>query len=321
MNHGGAGADLHSSVPKTSGPRNTLQLGLDASKASQNILRLLETSHGVGAHYADSLSTAWYKGGIVWRLGDEQVWKPSSVDSEVEFQQSSTFQQALHRSPSLLTLSFSDERTALAKIQGMDGRHRYISLLRLDPDPHVVMHSGMQPNDGWHILREVIGGTPSSSTTSNEGKDSNLFSSLHETLHRYLSIEHGGGLEDREQAERLFCPHASLLAVGTAPEDEPPTDWSAPVGSLLEIPRTTYLEGVASRTPHSPKSARHDSILHMDVLPCQTAAAATVTVGNAAQTAVFVDHLLLGRHQEEEEQTAWRVLSKTFAPSLWPSNR
>ena len=51
----------------------------------------------------------------------------------------------------------------------------------------------------------------------------------------------------------------------------------------------------------------------LDVLPCRTAAAATVQVGNGARTTLFHDHLLLGR-----TGARWRILSKTFAPRAWP---
>jgi hypothetical protein len=105
------------------------------------------------------------------------------------------------------------------------------------------------------------------------------------------------------------------LAVGTAPLDEPPTDWSAPVGSYLGITLDTYLKGVLSQTPHGNESKQNDAIVQIDVLPCQTAAAATVHVGNGAQTTVFVDHLLLGYSGGEEQ---WKILSKTFTPRAWP---
>ena len=52
-----------------------------------------------------------------------------------------------------------------------------------------------------------------------------------------------------------------------------------------------------------------------DVLPCQTAAAATVHVGNGARDTVFTDHLLLGRDERED----WRILDKVFAPRPWPT--
>jgi hypothetical protein len=57
--------------------------------------------------------------------------------------------------PRLLSMTMSDDRTALAKLFGVDGTHRYVTMLRLDPDER----RNSIANDGWLILREVcIGG-------------------------------------------------------------------------------------------------------------------------------------------------------------------
>jgi hypothetical protein len=184
----------------------------------------------------------------------------------------------------------------------MDGFQRYVSMLRLDPKKE----NNAPTIDGWHILREVIGGTSTS-------QDHGSIASICHVLQNYLAVEHGGGEEGKRKAQDVFAPQASLLAVGTAsPVDETPSDWSAPSGSLLEIPLDTYLEGVGSQSPHSTASKVHDSIVQVDVLG-EVAAAATVHVGNGAQTTVYVDHLLLGFHANQ-----WKILSKTFTPRVWP---
>ena len=90
------------------------------------------------------------------------------------------------------------------------------------------------------------------------------------------------------------------------------------MGTLLEISRDTYLEGVRTQDPPAPDIASNnrrrsqDAILQVDMAPGGAAAAATVKVGNNAQTMVFVDHLLLGK-----EDGDWKILSKTFSPQLW----
>lgn len=288
MSHGIG--DFLSIASTTSGPREPLQLGLDAARASQNILRLLESSHGVGSQYADTLSTARHPQGLIWRHGTAG-WTATPVLKE---QSRSSSKSA----PFLLWVSFSDDRTALAKIQGIDGYQRYVSMLRLDSKTNTPTI------DGWHILREVIGGVTS--------QDHGSIASIAQVLENYLAIEHGGGIEDKQKAQELFAPQASLLAAGTSPLDEPASDWSAPLGSLLDISLDTYLQGLASQTPHSANAKVNDVIVQVDILG--EAAAATVHVGNGAQTTVFCDHLLLGHHSNH-----WKILSKTFTPRPWPA--
>ena len=202
--------------------------------------------------------------------------------------------------------------TALVKISGVDGHQRYISLLRLDPSPSEQKPmSPMIANDGWHIVREVVGGDVFSHDTPN-----NAYDSINKTLDKYLSIEHGGGSDDKVAALNIFAEEASLLSVGISPPDEPSTDWSAPSGSLLEISTKIYFDGVACQTPHLPESKAHDAVVNIDLLNCQTAAFATVHVGNGSKTNIFVDHILLGRSNTDSDE--WRVLSKVFTPRLWP---
>jgi hypothetical protein len=214
------------------------------------------------------------------------------------------------QAPSLAFLELSDDRTALAKIVGADGLSRYISLLKLDAEPAA---SGIVANDGWHVLREVVGGSVMGSTSLED------FPTLSQTLSDYLSVEHGGGPTDKQRATDLFAPQSSLITVGTADPDNSPSEWSALAGTLLEISLETYLNGVESQTPHGPESQAQDMIVSMDILPCQTAAAVTVHVGNGACTNVFVDHLLLGKRSNDDDK--WCILSKTFAARHWPSSK
>ena len=81
------------------------------------------------------------------------------------------------------------------------------------------------------------------------------------------------------------------------------------------MPLAEYLAGGAAQAAHAPEAAAHDAVATLDVLPCQTAAAATVHVGNGARDTVFTDHLLLGRDERED----WRILDKVFAPRPWPT--
>jgi hypothetical protein len=305
MNHGGASGEFLSAAPfPKSGPREALELGLDAARATQNILRLLESStHGVV--YSDALDTIWHSTGKVWARhdDDDDKW---ILQSPIQAQQKRK-KTSVQSPPRLEWLNLSDNRTALAKIQGMDGTFSYISMLRLDSPRN--SHSMMLANDGWQIVRQVHG-----NTNGDRNIPTNSIPSIYQTLEQYLSIEHGGGEEDALRAQDLFAPDASLLAVGTAPLDEAPTDWSAPTGSFLEISFETYIKGVSTQTPHDLECQSHDQIVQVDVLPCRTVAAATVHVGNGAQSLVFVDHLLLGRQDE-----TWKLLSKIFTPRAWPA--
>lgn len=321
--HMGHGSNLFSAPNDTatavsSGPRESLHLGLDSARHTQNILRLLEASHGIGSQYADTLSTVWHPQGLVWRPNNHDVsggksssWTAIPFDAQQQQQAPS-----VSAAPSLSWMTMSDDRTALCKIQGMDGRFRYVSMLRLEPDKNSSSgmhppHHSRAPNDGWHIVRELVG-SGSNSSVSNQH---DAIVSIHQVLQDYLSIEHGGGRDDCHRAEQVvFAPQASLVSVGIAPMDEPLSDWSAPAGSCLEISLDTYLQSVESQSPHGTESKRHDAIVSVDVLPCQTAASAIVHVGNGACTLLFCDHLLLGKF----DNTTWKILSKTFSPRLWP---
>jgi Putative lumazine-binding len=374
MNHGGNfGMPV---APRQHGPRQPLSLGLDVTKASQNILRLLEATHGMDNYssfsttaassaflYQDMSDPCWHASGFRWAWSsDHGRWTRLDRDGGVVADDDDSSHSHHHHPhhhphqpphhhhpleciPTISWLQFSDDRTALAKVQAMDGSHRYLSLLRLDDDPIVSMRTSSRiANDGWVILRELIASSPTKNhhhhhhhnhdhhnhDHHNHHKEENAVGpesspaddmiSLIQCLQTYLDIEHGGGETDYQRACQLFSPHASLLTVGMAPVDQEPTQWSAPVGTLLEIPRETYLESVQNQHPHSAGSRRHDAILQVDLTPggatAAATAAATVRVGNGAQTMVFVDHLLLGKEGNNKDGD-WKILSKTFSPQLW----
>lgn len=298
MNHGGS---FEGAPPTQHGPRQPLQLGLDVSKASQNILRLLESTHGINnysAQYQDTLDPCWHASGLRLGLNSENS-KWIILDQEPAGGR-------LNWIPTISWLQFSDDRTALARLQAMDGSHRYLSMLKIDQVAPTA--SSMVANDGWVIVREVVSSNVDDATSASKVDD---MISIAQCLQDYLNIEHGGGQEDFEQANELFTSQACLLTVGSAVSNQERTAWSAPVGTFLEISRDTYLEGVKSQTPHDATSRRKDEIVQIDIIP-GGAAAATVKVGNGAKTMVFVDHLLMGK-----EDGSWKILSKTFSPQFW----
>jgi len=287
------------------GPREALRLGLDSARASQNVLRLLESSHGSFSRCADASSAAWHPSGVRWTRDGSADWARSTHEEQGAPSAPSPTSGA-GSVPRLAWLNFSDDRTALAKLVGGDGLRRYVSLLRLDPDAKARggATQSIPSNDGWCIVREVLQGADDGDRPSVE--------SVVPALRNYLSIEHGGGATDAARARELFAPGASLVSVGTAPPEERRTDWSAPTGSLLEISLDAYLRGVEDQSPHPDEARAHDRITQLDLMP--SAAAATVHVGNGARTALFVDHLLLGHHEGR-----WQILSKTFSPRAYPS--
>ncbi|CAB9528280.1 expressed unknown protein [Seminavis robusta] len=271
MNHGGDPnlKDVSATAP---GPRSAgIGLGLEGATGLHNILRLLESSHGPHAvALPSSQGFAWHPEAKIWTHNDTEGWILTSIDSSSTEQQSS--RTATMTTPSVQWLIFSDARTALAKVMGMDGLPRYLSILQLDEHkPH---------NDGWRIVREVIS---------------------------------AGG---RNYPSKSFTQFID----GGSSDHETPQDWQAPAGHFLEIPMTTYLDGVLTQTIHGFEASQHDDIVSIDVLPCGNAAAAVVRVGNGNQSQVFEDHLLLGRSKGVEDWNYWRILSKTFSPHPWPQD-
>ena len=333
---------MQDAPPSPAGPRSSaVHLGLESAKHSSNILRLLESSHGATSHYnttIDTMSTVWHPEGLSWRF-QEQEWQGVSPMEQATNNNTTSINQEqppmnyASATPKLLSTSFSDDRTALVKLQGSDGRLRYISLLRLDPpDPTDGRHHHHHPhnqasNDGWIIVREVLVPDTSEKATDTNSND-DIWTSLQIILHKYLEIEHGGGAEDFQSASSLFHSQSSLLAVGISePDDDEASLWTAPAGRILEISRDTYLEGVKSQSPHAPEARQFDQICSMDIISsvdpsiafpnknAPAAAVATVRVGNGAQTMIFEDHLLLGYGGSSG---SWKILSKIFSPQAWP---
>ena len=395
MSHGDPTRTGSSPPPPTrAGPRPPLLLGLEATRATQNILRLLEASHGAYSGARDMLTTVWHREGQVWFQDDDGSsggdgggsgsescgWKVAPFDDPQVLPAARNADAAV-TAPSLQSLQMSDERTAFVKIQTSASTIRYLSLLRLDPDSsdhhhhhsnehshrhrQRHHHSPTPAHDGWQIVREVI---------SNIGRNApildtssfvphhhhNHIAAIHATLQRYLAVEHGGGSPARCIAESLFASDATLVTIGTAPSLDAaaaavvhPTSngsiistgagtssaspWQdASAGQFQVRPLSVYLEGVQTQTPHDlPACAVHDAVVSLDV--SGDAAAAVVHVGNGARSAVWVDHLLLGRwshhhnnnnngHDDNDsdgnnkaELSCWRILSKTFAPRSWPA--
>jgi hypothetical protein len=71
MNHGNP--DMHDAAPSStqSGPRKPMAIGLEATKHTGNILRLLEASHGSYAfNTVDTLSTVWHPKALCWMYSD-----------------------------------------------------------------------------------------------------------------------------------------------------------------------------------------------------------------------------------------------------------
>ena len=161
----------------------------------------------------DALASVWHSQGLLWeqQQGDhDQKWvarNPTETTSEAKAKQA----------PQLLSLSLSDDRTALVKLVGVDGRTRFVSLLRLDAE-YLTSGKGMGmgmgmgvPNDGWLIVREVIASNDSVATINHVNTSTmKSMKSLNAAIREYLSIEHGGGPKDKAKAQNLFHPTAYL---------------------------------------------------------------------------------------------------------------
>lgn len=329
MNHGG-GKIIDETQQQQYGPRQPLSLGLDAAKHTSNVLRLLETSHGTSYTSRDVLETVWHPAGLIWRW-DNDDWKafPALRDDA-----NRTFLPQQQK-PQLRALYFSDDHTALAKVQGANGQNNFISLLRLDadntadPQNNALMQqqsTSNMMNDGWTIVRQVeweSNDDDGSMADDDHDSKSVIASSLLPTLQDYIHIEHGGGHQDAQRAEQILASQASLLSVGIenpADSSNEKSEWTAPTGRLVEISRETYLRGVTEQVPHTFASWQHDAIISVDVSQQSrqaVAAVAVVRVGNGAQTRIFEDHLLLGRDGNDQ----WKILSKIFSVQGWPEER
>ncbi|KAL3907278.1 MAG: hypothetical protein SGILL_008939, partial [Bacillariaceae sp.] len=340
MNHGNPTMQSNADGPilPASGPRKShMDLGFSAAKHTGNILRLLESSHGEFLYNTvDSLSTVWHAKSQSWQQQQQQqqqqssssaVWTAVNPIQSLQENGNQTATQSktsvVPKPPSLCSLQFSDDRTALLKLLGHDGQYRYLQLLRVDGDAGAVSSGAaagvMLPNDGWVLVQEVVMMT--SNTPESMDASTTSWQSLQSAIRTYLDIEHGGGDKSYEKAKTLFHKDAKLLSVGIDEVDSAPTTWTAPVGSLVEIPLSAYLEGVQSQSPHSEYAKSQDAIVAIDYSTGANAAAAVVRVGNGAQTMVFEDHLLFGRNYNNNHSSEeWSILSKTFSSQAWPSS-
>lgn len=318
MNHGG-GSDPQSNLPPVSGPRKShMDLGFSAAKHTGNILRLLESSHGAFFYNTvDSLVTVWNSKSQSWTAKNGCWNAVNPIQALKDGESTSSQSSSSPTTPRLCSIHFSDDRTALIKMLGHDCNYRYLQLLRIDGDAGAVSSGGMTmlPNDGWVLVQEVV-----MSSMEHEDMESAASSwrSLQSAILSYLDIEHGGGAKSHETANLLFHPDSKLQSVGIDDIDAAPTPWTAPVGSLVEIPLSAYLEGVQSQSPHSAEAKSHDAIITIDYSTGSNAAAAVVRVGNGAQTMVFEDHLLFGRNTENSAANEWSILAKTFSSQAWP---
>lgn len=168
------------------GPRTPyVPLGLEASKHTGNILRLLESSRqnssGVGGGYLSL--TEWHaEKGQRWTAtskdDEDEVrsveWSPSSPDEQSK--NISTESLSSTTEPRLESVRFADERTALVKLVGADATTSYLSLLKLDDaslgttTTTTTTTSSYVPNDGWTIVREVVAATTAGDDRSDESR-------------------------------------------------------------------------------------------------------------------------------------------------------
>ena len=118
MNHGGGGGGEMGGTmrgpPSKPGPRtSSVALGLDATKHTGNILRLLESSHGSFYNTVDTLSTVWHSQSLSWNQSSNGEWE---CVNPIKAFADSTPPTTLPTPPRLSSLQFSDDRTALVKL-------------------------------------------------------------------------------------------------------------------------------------------------------------------------------------------------------------
>jgi Putative lumazine-binding len=166
--------------------------------------------------------------------------------------------------------------------------------------------------DGWRIIREVVQSPVKMDT------DPRLYDMPHEDckfrIDAYLEGEHG---DDRELFYTNFATGASVVEVGMADVDAKPTPFTAPAGTLHEIPIQRYIQLVLEQAPHAEEARAHDNTISVDVLPCHTAAAAVTRMGNGAMNTVYENHFLLGKF----DIGSWRILSRTSTPHRYPGGK
>lgn len=295
MNHGGS-IVREEMLIAPSGPRSPVALGLEASEATQHILRLLESSY---LGFQDSMEGVWHENGKEWIMQDKEF---KLVDPS---QSPKTRDSMRPQEPRLLALQFSDARTALAHVKGRNGEDTVLSLLRITSQIGQADNSAFY--NGWRIIRSVSQQYPDANDPARS-----VYADIEKCIDQYYAVEHGGGRADVDKARAVFHPSASLLTVGIAPVHEPATTWAAPSGSLLEIPLKAYMEGAQAQIPHNDESRKYDQVLGLHVLPCRSVAAVSLRVGNGTCSSVYHDHLLLGK-----QKNCWLILSKVFSVHGW----
>lgn len=120
-----------SGLESPSGPRGPLPIGLELARAVTNLGRALEShAQALVSPYADTFESVWYGGGLLWRRGAGGGWAATRADDELRALR--TRQTMPVSRPAVLSLSFGDDRTALVKALGADGKERFLSMLRLD---------------------------------------------------------------------------------------------------------------------------------------------------------------------------------------------
>jgi Putative lumazine-binding len=317
--HGGSGGLMMIQQSGIAGPQSRVALGLEASEAAHHLLRLVESSFMMMGYQEEGehRESIWHSNAVKWVLRNG-IWC-NGFDMEETGNVSAKNMVVPQEPPRLISLQFSDPRTALVHVTGNGGEHMLLSILRLDSP--MGQNAGHSYN-GWRIVRSIV--STSSSGPSLQQREAtptttrpNVYAEIEALLQLYFQVEHGGGHADRATAANtLFSSHrsTSLLTIGISEMDQPISAWAAPWGSLLEIPLNVYLESVHTQTPHGPKSWSQDEVLSIRVLPCHSAAAVELHVGSAACDRIFHDHLLLGRSNDDG---SWKILSKIFSVQKW----
>jgi hypothetical protein len=331
--------------------RSPLTLGLEASEATQNILRLLESSHLMmmgGSGRMMMMEGVWHERGVRWvpREDDGGGWTHVHAHDEDNGTPSTNTIRSSTSTiplvpPRIWSLQFADARTALAHLQGPNGAHALLSLVRLNSQYGMADNGALY--NGWRIIRSVEASSTNThhplvaADNSTAPSSSSSYAEIEALVQTYMNVEHGGGTKDVATARRdLFDPSASLVTIGrsalpttTTPQNDA---WTAPSGSLLEISLDTYLHGVQNQTPHDMTKRSRDEILAIRILPGipQAAAAAVeLRVGNGKGDTVFHDHLLLGKQPVKSNDndddssgnslssSSWKILSKIFSVHKW----
>ena len=132
-----AGGELRSTLPPLSGAasiagaRGPLPIGLELARALGNVGRALEShAQALVSPYADTFESVWYGQGLLWRRVPSGEWEATLAEEELTALR--TRQAMPSTRPAMLSLYFGDDRTALVKTLGSDGRERFLSMLRLD---------------------------------------------------------------------------------------------------------------------------------------------------------------------------------------------